>query len=246
VRPPLAISLPKRRECPDGLAFGVDRLAATLGVLAPIRDEPPAERIERYLASLVVAPDHQQVLARRAIPPRRIVVDAAIADVHSVHDRRRLLEKVKVIGPRINLNRLAASISVEICERIGSSWDEWFGLLMRFKEREGHCRVPFNHVEGGFNLGTWVVWQRRHRDTMSAKRKQRLDAMGFVWDLHERDWEEGFAALATFKAREGHCRVPDRYIEGMYRLGQWVGVQRSKKEFIPVDRRQRLNAIGFV
>ena len=28
--PPLAISLPKRRECPDGLAFGVGRLAATL------------------------------------------------------------------------------------------------------------------------------------------------------------------------------------------------------------------------
>jgi hypothetical protein len=44
--PPLAISLPKRRECPDGLAFGVDRLAATLRVLAPIRDEAPAQRIE--------------------------------------------------------------------------------------------------------------------------------------------------------------------------------------------------------
>ena len=44
--PPLAISLPKRRECPDGLAFGVDRLPATLWVLAPIRDEAPAQRIE--------------------------------------------------------------------------------------------------------------------------------------------------------------------------------------------------------
>jgi hypothetical protein len=44
--PPFAISLPKRRECPDGLAFGVDRFPATLRVLAPIRDEAPAERIE--------------------------------------------------------------------------------------------------------------------------------------------------------------------------------------------------------
>jgi hypothetical protein len=31
--------------------------------------------------------DHQQVLARRAVPPGRIVLDAAIADVHPVHDR---------------------------------------------------------------------------------------------------------------------------------------------------------------
>ena len=83
----LPIGVPERREGPDGLAFGVDRLAATLRVLAPIRDEAPAQRIERYFAGLVVAPDHQQVLARRAVPPRRIVVHAAIANVHPVHDR---------------------------------------------------------------------------------------------------------------------------------------------------------------
>jgi hypothetical protein len=35
----------------------------------------------------MLAADHQQVLARRAVPPGRIVVDAAIADVHPVYDR---------------------------------------------------------------------------------------------------------------------------------------------------------------
>src|SRR6478672_10381194 len=34
----------------------------------------------------MIAPDQQQLLARRAIPSQRIVVDAAIADVHPVHD----------------------------------------------------------------------------------------------------------------------------------------------------------------
>ena len=57
---------------------------------------------------------------------------------------------------------------------------------------------------------------------MSAERKQRLDAIGFVWDPLESAWEEGFAALTTFKAREGHCRVPERHVEGTFKLGRWV------------------------
>ena len=58
--PALTISLSERRERPDGLAFGIDRLAPTFRVLAPIWDETPADWIERDFADLVVAPDHQQ------------------------------------------------------------------------------------------------------------------------------------------------------------------------------------------
>jgi hypothetical protein len=42
--PPLTISLPERGKCADGLAFRVDWFSATLRVLAPIRDEAPAQR----------------------------------------------------------------------------------------------------------------------------------------------------------------------------------------------------------
>jgi hypothetical protein len=54
------------------------------------------------------------------------------------------------------------------------------------------------------------------------KRKQRLNAIGFVWHPHERAWENGFAALKTFHAREGHCRVPKPHVEGTFKLGAWV------------------------
>ena len=120
---------------------------------------------------------------------------------------RRLLEKVKVIGPRINLNRLTESISIEIGDRIGNSWDEWFGLLLRFRAREGHCRVPHPYIEGSFRLGGWVNKQRTNRDTMPAERRQRLDESDLFGIPFEDDWEEGFAALSRFKGREGHCRV---------------------------------------
>jgi hypothetical protein len=38
------------------------------------------------LAGLVIAPDYKQALARGSIPPRRIVVGAAIAHIEAIHD----------------------------------------------------------------------------------------------------------------------------------------------------------------
>jgi superfamily II DNA or RNA helicase len=163
---------------------------------------------------------------------------------------KRLSEKIEVIGPRVDLDRLTTSIGVEIADRIGSNWDEWFGLLMRFKAREGHCRVFQDHVEGNYRLGNWVnnLRQKRIRDALSDERKLRLDAIGFVWNVIEKAWEEGLAALTAFKAREGHCRVPLAHVEGTYKLGQWVGFLRGKRirDDLSDERKLRLDAIGFV
>ncbi len=74
----------------------------------------------------------------------------------------------------------------------------------------------------------------------------KLLAIGFEWDLLATQWEEGFAALEKFKAREGHCRVPHGHVEGTFNLGSWVGIQRDKKDSMPAERRQRLDDIGFV
>ena len=63
----------------------IDRLAAALGVIAPIRDQAPPQRIERYFTGGMIAPDHQQILARRAVPTRRIVVQA-LAHAHAIND----------------------------------------------------------------------------------------------------------------------------------------------------------------
>jgi hypothetical protein len=87
---PSPICLSECWQSANGLAFGVNRLATTSRILTPARNEAPPERVERELAGLVITPDHQEVLAWRAVPARRIVVDAAITDVHSVHDAYRI------------------------------------------------------------------------------------------------------------------------------------------------------------
>jgi superfamily II DNA or RNA helicase len=229
-----------------------------------------------------------------------------------VFNPRRLAEKLEVLGPTIDLSQLRSNIYAKIVDGIGVSWDEWYGRLKAYKDREGHCRVPpdqmedtlklglwvtrqrrfrdvmpaerrhrldaigfewdpvesawekhysalesFNkreghtivphfHVEGGLKLGEWVIRQRRSKDVMPLKHRQRLDAIGFVWDAPVAAWEEGFAALTKFMRREGHCRVPSRHIEGTFNLGGWVQLQRTNRERMPIERRERLDAIGFV
>ena len=59
-------------------------------------------------------------------------------------------------------------------------------------------------------------------------------------------WNKGFAALQKFKKREGHCLVPRHHVEGAYRLGQWVSVQRYTQGSIGAKRKAQLNKIGFV
>jgi hypothetical protein len=127
-----------------------------------------------------------------------------------------------------------------------SLWEKGFVALSAFKARTGHCRVHPRHREGSFNLGTRVRKRRISRNTMSAEHRRQLEEIGFVWDPLEDAWEEGFASLMIFKAREGHCGVPRGKIESTFKLGSWVSYQRKLAGSIPRERRQRLDEIGFV
>jgi hypothetical protein len=158
----------------------------------------------------------------------------------------RLIDKVHVIGPSISLTALRSAIVAEVVDKIGAAWDEWYGRLAVYKEREGHCRVPTRHIESDYGLGAWVNKQRTNVNNMPPDRKRRLDELGFVWDPFGADWENGFTALVKFKQREGHCRAPVHHIEGGYRLGAWVIKQRAAAAKLLPDRKKRLDEVGFV
>ena len=164
-------------------------------------------------------------------------------------DQKRLREKVEVIGPAVDLERLNTSISIAIADRIGISWDEWYGRLKDYKQREGDCLVPDSYVDPftQLKLGAWVGKQRQAKDTLSPERHQRLDALGFVWDPFAAQWEEGFDHLARYRKRNRHCLVPQGNIDPdtHYTLGIWVSTQRTSKT-LSSKQRARLDALGFV
>jgi superfamily II DNA or RNA helicase len=125
-------------------------------------------------------------------------------------------------------------------------WNEGFNYLNIFKNREGHCRVPKPHIENGFHLGVWVTNHRAKRALLSDERRQRLNRLGFVWELFGTLWEGAFERLSNYKTRVGHCLVPIDYEENGFPLGRWVFRQRQNKKRMPIERQRRLNTLGFV
>ncbi|MDC0489108.1 Helicase associated domain protein [Amylibacter sp.] len=131
------------------------------------------------------------------------------------------------------------------------AWYEGFNHLQIFKEREGHCKVPRYHIENNLKLGVWVKTQRTqrfYRDSIDPDRKNKLDALGFIWDPLTEQWEESYSKLLQFKEREGHCKVLQEHKEGDFKLGVWVSIQRlnKKRNTLSQERKKRLDAIGFV
>lgn len=125
-------------------------------------------------------------------------------------------------------------------------WEIGYSALLKFKERVGHCEVPIDHLEDGYQLGRMVVKQRSKKNELSEDRLKKLDELGFVWDRYSKMWESGFEALNTYKEREGHCRVPQAQMEDGFRLGQWVTTQRMKKSKLSEAQISRLNKLGFL
>lgn len=161
---------------------------------------------------------------------------------------RQLHEKIEVIGPAINLDKLTQSIGVEILERLGASWDMYYGRLQKFQKREGHCLVPQKHIEDGQMLGVWTNNQRRRKGLLTPIQLERLQNIGFRWDPLSEQWEQGFDALKKYHKREGHSRVPIRTLENGFNLGAWVSHQRQlmNKGRLSTDRAKRLETLDFI
>ncbi|MCZ6840535.1 MAG: helicase associated domain-containing protein [Alphaproteobacteria bacterium] len=124
-------------------------------------------------------------------------------------------------------------------------WEKRFSELVRFNEEHDHCNVPNKWSENP-ELGRWVTTQRSNykRDQLSPDKAERLEALGFEWDLFAALWEERFSELVRFKEEHGHCNVPARWVENP-ELSTWVTAQRSRRGKLSPDRVERLEALGF-
>ena len=93
----------------------------------------------------------------------------------------------------------------------------------------------------------------------AAERRAWLDEMGFVWDDHERRWEEAKSALTTYKEVHGDLLVPVAFVVpssapwaeetwGM-RLGETVSNIRTHGQYLKgedaAERRAWLEQMGF-
>ena len=126
------------------------------------------------------------------------------------------------------------------------AWERGYAHLQKYNERVSNCLVPKNHkTNDGFTRGVWVTNQRAKRDNLPQERRERLEKLkSWTWGALSDAWEKGYQHLKNYSERVGDCRVPTSHItsEG-YRLGQWVGSQRTKRDSMPPDLRNRLESL---
>jgi len=135
-----------------------------------------------------------------------------------------------------------------IWDSLVQAWEENFAALLQYKNMYGDCNVP-NKWDKNPTLGIWVQHQRQNKKKgkISKEYIERLNKLGFVWELLDTSWEEMFIALIKYKDENGHCNVPQRDLNNK-QLGRWVRTQRKAKPDgkLSQERIQRLETLGFI
>ncbi|HEY9046823.1 MAG TPA: helicase associated domain-containing protein [Ohtaekwangia sp.] len=129
-------------------------------------------------------------------------------------------------------------------------WIQMFEALKNFKQQYGHTKVPQDYTDNR-QLGIWVSRQRRSktRHELAADRIKKLNAIGFLWKedimrLREETWDKRYNELALYKHKHGHIdRI--RIRRDHYQLGLWIESQIVRQENLSVQRKKKLDALGF-
>lgn len=139
-----------------------------------------------------------------------------------------------------------------VWDKSDEDWRRILEALHAFKSLNGHCRVPAKHkTVDGLNIGNIVGRIRQVGAFVNerADRRAELDAIGFVWDPAEANWQRVLGALQVFHGATGHCRVPYNHItaDGIRLYTRVCEIRHSQAHHVNdhPDRRQALDAIGF-
>jgi len=147
---------------------------------------------------------------------------------------------------------------VPVLDQLGFLWeipcwfDEFLRRLKDYKAEYGHCQVPTQYrCQDGYRLGPKVNAVRtgkRHKVgvQITPSRAEKLEQLGFLWDVPTEWFPEFLEHLKAYKAVHGRCQVRGTYVcDDGYKLGHHTAGVRNHRVLTPTMRSQ-LGALGFV
>ena len=123
-------------------------------------------------------------------------------------------------------------------------WENMYERLEQFQAEHGHVLVPSTYSDN--KLARWVERQRNTSDRLNGDQIERLEALGFVFDMKLQKnliWEFRYQQLKEFYREKGHSRVPQNHPNS--RLANWVRSQKSNRDNLSEDRLEKLKEVGF-
>jgi hypothetical protein len=162
---------------------------------------------------------------------------------------------------------------IERLQDIGFKWqvgdyykapfEKRYEELIAFNEKFGHCNVSQKYQGIRSPLGTWcsntrakykLIKKGKTNLNLTPARIERLEEIGFHWQVINKAFEMHLEELISFKEKFGHCNVPSKY-EGNVALGRWCNDMRTaymqiqkkgKTNYnLSQDRIGKLDEIGF-
>lgn len=144
------------------------------------------------------------------------------------------------------------------------TFDDYYKELLVYFEREGHIDIPQSYINPstGCKLGLYLtrlrnIRKKTDRGHLSQDQINRLNALGMKWVKREhpyRDFDYYYQQLIKFYRREGHIKVPTRFIDpdtGCH-LGNFINCVRQAKRGTGHDivltyrQIEMLNDLGMV
>jgi len=160
------------------------------------------------------------------------------------------------------------SIKTKLILETTTTWDENFGILLKYKEEFGNTSVPSKYiyeVNGKkIKLGMFVNNIRADYNRLTDSRNKnylqlnsltkeqidRLNSIEFNWRVRDREiftWDEMYEKLQEFIEEFGHTYVPTEFLtHDGYKLGQWAQSNRlNRNDIVTKEREDKLLEIGF-
>jgi superfamily II DNA or RNA helicase len=259
--------VPQAHVCEDGFRLGQwvssQRRAYACGALPPERARRLTELPRWTWSTKAAIKDWEQGFTRAC--------DFVAQHGHARIPRGHLAEDGFALGGWVISQRLAHASGSLKADRAGrlsalpgwfwsrdlsGRWDHAYGRLCRYATMNGTAQVPASYKDDdGFNLGTWVVTQRKSYRRAGSRTSRQLTAdriallaalPGWTWHIPMPTFEDGFGRMCDYVARTGSARVLGRHVEDDgFKLGRWVANQRRAfklRELAP-DRVARLEAL---
>lgn len=126
-------------------------------------------------------------------------------------------------------------------------WNIKYQQLLSIYRQSGSLTLPPS--KNSNLLNAWCSMQRKlySEGKLDPGRLDKLNELGFKWEVYEEKWEENFIALALYKEQHGNCLVNSNKPE-TEKLGAWcIGARKAYRERrLAEERVKRLAALGFI
>ena len=136
------------------------------------------------------------------------------------------LEKIIFDLPQRVNNCIGNSLQTILIRNTTDNWDEMYGRLLNFGDKEGHAKPRIDHPE----LGIWTDSQRQNyrKNRLPKKRVELLEKLipkGWVWNNNEGRQSAGWI-ITYFRQEWASQHSRQRQRSRHCRKDAWAGVFR--------------------